>query len=220
MRTPGEQRICRLEYQFTEAPELQQRWCCQFRIGWRTRQLSNKTLDRISFWHESVIWFIAYYLHTVHSVKIIKTICDMITYGILSGLFFLDINQSECGNECGYTLKKVMTAKLYCLLVWEPHILRFLRKKPSVLFGVLSLWATSKKHQLQKKKNVKNDTTTYQFIDMLRRVCGMKVLSKIFLNVFWESCLPDKIHKCDYDLQFFICCKLLPLDMPRVFSLK
>lgn len=43
--------------------------------------------------------------------------------------FFLDINQSECGNECGYTLKKVMTAKLYCLLVWEPHILRFLRKK-------------------------------------------------------------------------------------------
>lgn len=60
--------------------------------------------------------------------------------------------------------------------------LRFLRKKPSVLFGVLSLWATSKKHQLQ-KKNVKNDTTTYQFIDMLHRVCGMKVLSKIFLNV-------------------------------------
>lgn len=87
------------------------------------------------------------------------------------------------------------------------------------LFGVLSLWATSKKHQLQ-KENVKNDTTTYQFIDMLHHVCGMKVLSKIFLNVFWESCLPDKIHKCDYDLQFFICCKLLPLDMPRVFSLK
>lgn len=219
MRTPGEQRICRLEYQLTEAPELQQRWCCRLRIGWRTRQLSNKTPDRISFWHESVISFIAYYLHTAHSVKIIKTICDMITYGILSGLFLV-INQWECGNECGYTLKKVMTAKLYCLLVWEPHILRFLRKKNSVLFGVLSLWATSKKHQLQKKKKVKNDTTTYQFIDMLRSVCGMKVLSKIFLNVFWESSLPDKIHKWDYDLQFFICCKLLPLDMPRVFSLK
>lgn len=214
MRTPGEQRICRLEYQFTEAPELQQRWCCQLRIGWRTRQLSNKTPDRISFWHESVIWFIAYYLHTVHSVKIIKTICDMITYGILSGLF-LDINQSECGNECGYTLKKVMTAKLYCLLVWEPHILRFLRN-----YLVCCLFGQPLKSISCKKKNVKNDTTTYQFIDMLHRVCGMKVLSKIFLNVFWESCLPDKIHKCDYDLQFFICCKLLPLDMPRVFSLK
>lgn len=181
MRTPGEQRICRLEYQFTEAPELQQRWCCQLRIGWRTRQLSNKTPDRISFWHESVIWFIAYYLHTVHSVKIIKTICDMITYGILSGLFFLDINQSECGNECGYTLKKVMTAKLYCLLVWEPHILRFLRKKPSVLFGVLSLWATSKKHQLQKKKMSK---MTRQLISLL--ICYIVYVAwKSYLKYSW-----------------------------------
>lgn len=93
-------------------------------------------------------------------------------------------------------------------------------KKNPVYYLVCCLFGQPLKSISCKKKNVKNDTTTYQFIDMLHRVCGMKVLSKIFLNVFWESCLPDKIHKCDYDLQFFICCKLLPLDMPRVFSLK
>lgn len=177
MRTPGEQRICRLEYQFTEAPELQQRWCCQLRIGWRTRQLSNKTPDRISFWHESVIWFIAYYLHTVHSVKIIKTICDMITYGILSGLFFLDINQSECGNECGYTLKKVMTAKLYCLLVWEPHILRFLRN-----YLVCCLFGQPLKSISCKKK--KMSKMTRQLISLL--ICYIVYVAwKSYLKYSW-----------------------------------
>lgn len=38
------------------------------------------------------------------------------------------------------------------------------KKKTSVLFGVLSLWATSKKHQLQKRKMSK---MTRQLISLL-----------------------------------------------------